>query len=188
MSCRCGAHVCWRCLGVFSRETIYEHMGTAHGGYYAEDHAVNAPVDYAEQERLLRQAADARRAAEARRVAEVERAAEARRANVGHFSVCDIPRSLTCDAQAARAEMFWRPEAEAVRINPMPLDEAQADPRVILSSRTGPELISSSANGWIGSVSRHVVKLQLKRRGWRRNVAGRTKATGAPSCKVGLAA
>ncbi|KAF8289145.1 hypothetical protein DL93DRAFT_2123282 [Clavulina sp. PMI_390] len=31
MTCNCGAHVCWRCLGVFSSETIYDHMRDAHG-------------------------------------------------------------------------------------------------------------------------------------------------------------
>jgi len=34
MSCKCGAHICWRCMGVFSAGEIYNHMGTAHGGYF----------------------------------------------------------------------------------------------------------------------------------------------------------
>ncbi|EDR13870.1 uncharacterized protein LACBIDRAFT_304985 [Laccaria bicolor S238N-H82] len=34
MSCKCGAHICWRCMGVFTAETIYAHMETEHGGIY----------------------------------------------------------------------------------------------------------------------------------------------------------
>lgn len=31
MECRCGTHMCWRCLGVFKADTIYDHMGDCHG-------------------------------------------------------------------------------------------------------------------------------------------------------------
>ncbi|KAH6915589.1 hypothetical protein BKA70DRAFT_464905 [Coprinopsis sp. MPI-PUGE-AT-0042] len=45
IECRCGAHICWRCLGVFSSDTIYNHMQTAHGGFYEpEPAAPAAPV------------------------------------------------------------------------------------------------------------------------------------------------
>ncbi|KAF9000394.1 hypothetical protein BDQ17DRAFT_1282031 [Cyathus striatus] len=37
MSCRCGAHFCWICNGVFERGDIYSHMSRAHGGWYAPD-------------------------------------------------------------------------------------------------------------------------------------------------------
>jgi len=33
MSCHCGAHVCWVCMGVFSYDQIYSHMTAAHGGF-----------------------------------------------------------------------------------------------------------------------------------------------------------
>ncbi|KDR80944.1 hypothetical protein GALMADRAFT_91633 [Galerina marginata CBS 339.88] len=36
MSCKCGAHICWRCMGIFDRATIYQHMQTAHGNIYDE--------------------------------------------------------------------------------------------------------------------------------------------------------
>lgn len=31
MSCKCGAHICWTCLGIFDSSTIYNHMSAAHG-------------------------------------------------------------------------------------------------------------------------------------------------------------
>jgi hypothetical protein len=46
MECRCGAHICWRCMGVFSQVEIYNHMETAHGGIYDNElpAGVNAAV------------------------------------------------------------------------------------------------------------------------------------------------
>ncbi|KAI0691778.1 hypothetical protein BC835DRAFT_1528503 [Cytidiella melzeri] len=67
MSCRCGAHICWICMGLFTRETIYQHMGNRHGGIYTEEPDAQPfdpfrNVDYAEQEEVLRQAQMARAA------------------------------------------------------------------------------------------------------------------------------
>ncbi|EGO28085.1 hypothetical protein SERLADRAFT_462576 [Serpula lacrymans var. lacrymans S7.9] len=55
MECRCGAHVCWRCLGVFDPDTIYQHMHSAHGGIHGED-VVPEPVDFHIQQQVLLQA------------------------------------------------------------------------------------------------------------------------------------
>jgi hypothetical protein len=108
MSCKCGAHICWRCMGVFTAGTIYAHMQTEHGGIYdvapqwanqPEPNNVRAPVadnqflaaQRAELQRLelQRQAAAQRRAREEaqrenllreveRRVAEQPEAAQRR--------------------------------------------------------------------------------------------------------------
>ncbi|KAK7446350.1 hypothetical protein VKT23_014556 [Stygiomarasmius scandens] len=40
MSCKCGAHICWVCMGTFTAGTIYDHMSQAHGGFYAQDHPI----------------------------------------------------------------------------------------------------------------------------------------------------
>ncbi|KAF9483016.1 hypothetical protein BDN70DRAFT_990656 [Pholiota conissans] len=34
MTCKCGAHICWRCMGIFTANTIYPHMQSAHNGIY----------------------------------------------------------------------------------------------------------------------------------------------------------
>ncbi|KAG5219399.1 ATP-dependent RNA helicase [Salix suchowensis] len=62
MACRCGAHICWRCMGVFSAETIYGHMNTEHGGIHDEE-VVPEHVNFEEQELVLRQAREARQRA-----------------------------------------------------------------------------------------------------------------------------
>ncbi|TFK45534.1 hypothetical protein OE88DRAFT_1669127 [Heliocybe sulcata] len=33
ISCTCGAHICWKCMGVFLIEEIYTHLTNAHGGH-----------------------------------------------------------------------------------------------------------------------------------------------------------
>ncbi|KZP26841.1 hypothetical protein FIBSPDRAFT_928499 [Athelia psychrophila] len=58
MECKCGAHICWVCMGIFDAQSVYEHMNTAHGGM----HGVNGdgveplfqPEDFAEQQEVLR--------------------------------------------------------------------------------------------------------------------------------------
>lgn len=62
MSCRCGAHICWVCMGTFDADTIYPHMNTAHGGMHADvpPQAVEPrelQEQYRVQEEVLRQAA-----------------------------------------------------------------------------------------------------------------------------------
>ena len=42
---RCGAHVCWRCLGVFgSSQETYTHMRAEHGGIYYDPGPPLPPV------------------------------------------------------------------------------------------------------------------------------------------------
>ena len=70
MSCRCGAHICWVCMKVFTRDTIYDHMSTAHGGIYEVQNNGGARIEpreeeidegeYALQVELLRQAGQLR--------------------------------------------------------------------------------------------------------------------------------
>ncbi|KAL1732501.1 hypothetical protein EV714DRAFT_206578 [Schizophyllum commune] len=43
ISCRCGAHFCWRCTQVFPRDEIYDHMTQAHGGIYEDVRPAQAP-------------------------------------------------------------------------------------------------------------------------------------------------
>ncbi|KAH6874328.1 hypothetical protein BKA70DRAFT_1412909 [Coprinopsis sp. MPI-PUGE-AT-0042] len=74
VECRCGAHICWRCLGVFSRVNIYGHMQTAHGGIYEPEPAAPAapvippqpPVTVANNAQRLQAAAAAQEEADRR--------------------------------------------------------------------------------------------------------------------------
>lgn len=56
MECHCGAHICWVCMGVFPRATIYEHMGAVHGGIDGEAN----PVNQFNEQRVLLAAANLR--------------------------------------------------------------------------------------------------------------------------------
>ncbi|KAK0479620.1 hypothetical protein IW261DRAFT_1478386 [Armillaria novae-zelandiae] len=66
MECRCGSHICWRCMGVFPRDDIYRHMNAEHGGCYVADPTPDADLNnnvpdpfqganYLEQARLIRE-------------------------------------------------------------------------------------------------------------------------------------
>ncbi|KAN0085637.1 hypothetical protein V8E55_006771 [Tylopilus felleus] len=46
MTCPCGAHICWRCMGIFTAETIYPHMHTDHGTIHGDGPAVLEPAPY----------------------------------------------------------------------------------------------------------------------------------------------
>ena len=74
MSCKCGAHICWVCMQVFTQDTIYPHMSAAHGGFNggvdAQNHAgirrelheeeIDEDDQYVLQVELLRQAGQLR--------------------------------------------------------------------------------------------------------------------------------
>lgn len=55
MTCKCGAHICWSCMGTFSSGTIYRHMQEAHRGYYDNAPPLLQEVDVMEQHQLMRQ-------------------------------------------------------------------------------------------------------------------------------------
>ena len=40
MACKCGAHICWKCMGTFNKDDIYDHMNAIHGGIGLEPAAV----------------------------------------------------------------------------------------------------------------------------------------------------
>ncbi|KIJ22429.1 hypothetical protein M422DRAFT_277145 [Sphaerobolus stellatus SS14] len=47
MTCACGAHICWKCMGVFGRDDIYPHMRNSHGDIYDVPEIPPAPVQIA---------------------------------------------------------------------------------------------------------------------------------------------
>ncbi|KAH7890188.1 hypothetical protein F5I97DRAFT_648265 [Phlebopus sp. FC_14] len=54
LECRCGAHICWECLGTFAAKDIYQHMRTVHKGIYSQEQRELNERDEADM-RLIRQ-------------------------------------------------------------------------------------------------------------------------------------
>ncbi|PBK78443.1 hypothetical protein ARMSODRAFT_1077998 [Armillaria solidipes] len=141
MTCPCGAHICWRCMGAFDAVQIYDHMNTAHGDMYGDEPdpvpvqpqaAVPPPqnpdvdpfrgIDYLEQVRLLN-------LAEAHRIAE-EQYNRDRRQQIAAFQArlterqrqeeADRERELRLEREAQRrrqqAERQRREQGEADRL------------------------------------------------------------------------
>ncbi|KZP26834.1 hypothetical protein FIBSPDRAFT_781634 [Athelia psychrophila] len=58
MECKCGAHICWVCMGIFDANSVYEHMHTVHGGIHGTNdnraEPLIEPGAFAEQQEALR--------------------------------------------------------------------------------------------------------------------------------------
>ncbi|KAF5366578.1 hypothetical protein D9758_008932 [Tetrapyrgos nigripes] len=54
MSCKCGAHICWVCMGTYPPGRIYEHMNQAHGSIYDRRNPLIEGEDVQAQIRALR--------------------------------------------------------------------------------------------------------------------------------------
>ncbi|KAF9074591.1 hypothetical protein BDP27DRAFT_1287385 [Rhodocollybia butyracea] len=52
ISCKCGVHICWSCMGTFEAHDIYDHMRERHGGIGINDGVIHN-VDYVAQAREL---------------------------------------------------------------------------------------------------------------------------------------
>ncbi|KAG0704179.1 hypothetical protein DFH29DRAFT_981610 [Suillus ampliporus] len=60
MTCKlCQSHICWRCMGIFTVDTIYTHMRNVHGTIHDEN-PVQEQVNVHEQQRLFEFAAQQR--------------------------------------------------------------------------------------------------------------------------------
>ncbi|KAI9458067.1 hypothetical protein HD554DRAFT_2300903 [Boletus coccyginus] len=90
MTCRCGAHICWRCTGIFTQDTIYTHMQSAHGTIHDDVPVFPEPppfigieVDIEEQQELFRQV-------EAHRAAALRNARPAWQQDIGRAGIWDL--------------------------------------------------------------------------------------------------
>jgi len=71
MTCRCGAHICWKCMNVFETpEETYAHLRTVHGGIHEQDPA--AVVGGARGQDFLEEQAEALARIERERAAREE--------------------------------------------------------------------------------------------------------------------
>ncbi|KAG2126580.1 hypothetical protein DEU56DRAFT_742828, partial [Suillus clintonianus] len=148
MTCtQCKSHICWRCMGVFSADTIYTHMRSEHGTIYDEN-PVDEPVNVQEQQWLFGLAAQQRQQQEElrRRVDAARRDAEEMRlANVGEAARREAATRLDEARRVADARRIVEARIEATR-----LEEARrvAYARREIARRTALENYHQDAPQW----------------------------------------
>ncbi|KAF9055032.1 hypothetical protein BDZ89DRAFT_975209 [Hymenopellis radicata] len=131
MSCPCGAHLCWRCLGAFpDAQSTYDHMNSAHGGLYGEEPRnvevlpAQDPfhgVDYHEQAEILRRAA--------------EEAERARNQRFAPQPAAPRPRA-NLEAHRYEVERMLREHAERTRLQALRAADEAARARRIREEQT----------------------------------------------------
>jgi hypothetical protein len=107
VSCRCGAHMCWRCNRVFNdSQACYGHMRADHGGYF--DHEMDAAPRAHRDERAEAQAAVAAAAAAAvpREFIEEDAWARALAAGIGMRDAVRADQRRQEEAERRRGELL----------------------------------------------------------------------------------
>ncbi|KZP26845.1 hypothetical protein FIBSPDRAFT_781658 [Athelia psychrophila] len=131
VECKCGAHICWVCMGIFDAGSVYRHMRTDHGGIYeANGNGEGLPfqgADFAEQQEVLRRIALRRAQITAR---QFDDDAEHRRPRrFGYPTQQD--REAEARAHAAeiqrRAEHIRRAEQERIRRRVAAVEQQQRE-------------------------------------------------------------
>ncbi|KAF9468794.1 hypothetical protein BDZ94DRAFT_1303961 [Collybia nuda] len=143
MTCKCGAHICWKCMGIFGAGTIYDHLNEVHGGAFEHEAVDNGAfarqqvfegyqhrqalredadihrIDEERRNRLLlqRQAAEAqaRQLEDLRRAQLQQQQLRAERQRQAEIAAAAERRRIELHYQAIRAETERRRQAEAQR-------------------------------------------------------------------------
>ncbi|KZP04504.1 hypothetical protein FIBSPDRAFT_1054631 [Athelia psychrophila] len=111
MSCKCGAHICWVCMGIFNAQSVYEHMNTAHGGIYEE--LPFQPGAFAEQQGAPHLIALHRARLAQQQFYEVEDAQHRRAQQLLYPRQAQKPDNARTQNEARRAELAQQQRQEA---------------------------------------------------------------------------
>jgi hypothetical protein len=107
MTCRCGAHICWKCMGVFPREDIYKHLRDMHGGIFEHDE-VEDPIPEFQAHQQVNQARAPMRHAELIAQQEAERRLQQQREWREALARREADRRLQMAEEARRRAEYQR--------------------------------------------------------------------------------
>ncbi|KZP26849.1 hypothetical protein FIBSPDRAFT_1040588 [Athelia psychrophila] len=133
IACKCGAHICWACMGTFDAASVYQHMHTVHGGIHEANANVVDPLiqpgAFAEQQEALRLIAVRRAQLVQQQFYDAEDAEHRRAQQLLYPRQQDLEaRARAAEFQRRAEDVLRRAEQERIRRRAVEVEQQRREP------------------------------------------------------------